>query len=349
MSDRRASLPRLAVAAATVILSTSWIAAPQASAQEAVVLTDENFRAEPNGTILGRLEQGTRLTIVEQDGSWARATLEGFVWTASMQLRDEDGFDLIITEGDGENIRDEPSGRIAGRLGTGTRLEELERIPGWVRVRRTGWIWVPSIDILVAEAAEPSRAEEELDADAPEAGAPSIDTTEWLRIGDAEVEVRAEPDGDPVALAIPPADVRVLSEEGNWVRVRLEGWVWRPDLEGAAEPDEAAVLRGVDAAALRSDPAAYRGRVVEMELQFVSLESAEQVRTDFYQGEPFLLTRSLGGERSFVYVAVPPERRDEMVTLVPLETIRVLGRVRAGAAAFTGNPIVDLLEVERVR
>jgi hypothetical protein len=105
----------------------------------------------------------------------------------------------------------------------------------------------------------------------------------------------------------------------------------------------------VEVARLTADFATLRGRLVELTLQFISLERAEQVRTDFYEGEPFLLTRSLDGQRSFVYVAVPPERLSDLRALVPLETVRVVGRLRSGAAAFTGSPIVDLVEIERVR
>ena len=35
---------------------------------------------------------------------------------------------------------------------------------------------------------------------------------------------------------------------------------------------------------------------------------AERIRTDFYEGEPFLLARGPADENAFVYVAVPPER-----------------------------------------
>ncbi|MDH3423631.1 MAG: hypothetical protein OEN00_11610, partial [Gemmatimonadota bacterium] len=67
------------------------------------------------------------------------------------------------------------------------------------------------------------------------------------------------------------------------------------------------------------------------------------------RGEPFLLTRFGGPEGPFVYVAVPPEREAEVEGLVPLERIRVTARVRTGASALTGTPIVDLLNLERSR
>ncbi|MEX0935679.1 MAG: hypothetical protein WD013_02165, partial [Gemmatimonadota bacterium] len=97
-----------------------------------------------------------------------------------------------------------------------------------------------------------------------------------------------------------------------------------------------------------TDPDRYRGHLLRMELEFISLEEAEQVRTDFYEGEPFLLTRSPGAERRFVYVAVPPDWMVQAESLTPLEGVRIVGRIRSGAAALTGSPILDLVELERL-
>jgi glycosyltransferase involved in cell wall biosynthesis len=68
-----------------------------------------------------------------------------------------------------------------------------------------------------------------------------------------------------------------------------------------------------------------------------------------YAGEPFLLARALDQERTFVYVAIPEGRLAEVQALAPLERIRIVGRARSGAAAFTGSPILDLMELARVR
>jgi len=98
---------------------------------------------------------------------------------------------------------------------------------------------------------------------------------------------------------------------------------------------------------LTGDPSAHIGRVVSWSLQFISLERAEEIRTDFRRGEPFLLARFGGPEGPFVYVAVPPERLAEVEGIVPLERIRVTARIRTGASALTGTPIIDLLSLER--
>ena len=94
-------------------------------------------------------------------------------------------------------------------------------------------------------------------------------------------------------------------------------------------------------------PERYRGRVVSWELQFISLERAERIRTDFFEGEPFLLTRPAQGEGPFVYVAVPAERLFELEGLVALERITITGRIRVGSSTLTGSPILDLIELRR--
>lgn len=137
----------------------------------------------------------------------------------------------------------------------------------------------------------------------------------------------------------------MLAREGNWARVQIEGWTWLPESEAGL--GEEAVETELTPEAVVAGAGEYTGLVVQWELQFISMESAESVRTDFYEGEPFLLTRSVDGAEIFVYVAIPPERRDELSGLSPLEKIRVIGRIRTGAASLTGSPILDLLELDR--
>lgn len=317
---------------------------PALEAQEAVVRVEENLRAEPNGTVLGRLEPGTRVVVEGGEGNWTRVTLEGYVWTASLQVLREGGFDLVVSASGGENFRDEPSGRVAARLETGTRLEEIERVPGWIRVRRTAWIWSPSL--LADETGEAGPAVEQAVPAGEDAEREAPQRDRWVRASDRGAAILTAPDGDTLALTRAGSELRMLDREGRWVRVQLDGWVWWPDGE-VEEAGEDAQPQRITASDLAAEPDRYRGRVVEMELQFISLERAERVRVDFYEGEPYLLTRALGAERVFVYVAVPPRELDAMRRFTPLERLRVVGRVRSGAAELTGNPILDMLELER--
>ena len=127
----------------------------------------------------------------------------------------------------------------------------------------------------------------------------------------------------------------------------MEGWSWAP-LGVASDSVGSGIVTEVTPEEVLENPDAYRGQVVSWELLFISQEEAERVRTDFFEGEPFLLTRATSADRAFVYVAIPPERRAEVEGLIPLERIRVVGRIRTGAAALTGSPILDLMELTRL-
>jgi uncharacterized protein YgiM (DUF1202 family) len=340
----------------------------------AVVETEANFRAVPNGEVVGRLAPGTRVTLVQEQDQWSQVTLEGYVWERSMQILQEDGFDLVISESGGENLREEPAGRIAGQLVRGTLLEELGRTPGWVRVRRTAWIWGASLAVEDASALPdpPADSPEPEDPDpeeAPPADAPPVEPaptepapTEappapaeappaqeegWLRTPGGGIDLRAGPEREAVGRAEAGTDLRVLAREDGWARVQLEGWVRLDGDEASADAPPSGGL--VTVADLRNDPARFEGREVELELQFISLERAEAIRTGFEEGEPFLLTRGDGGQRSFVYVAVSSGWLEQVEGLAPLDRLRIRGRVRVGAARFTGNPILELLDLERLR
>ncbi len=337
------SLTSILRAAAVPALLVNLTATP-AVGQVAVVEVAENFRVEPNGDILGTLEAGATLSVVGQGQAWVEVTLEGWVWMRSLQTTEHTQYDLRVSSPQGENLRAEPQGTILDRLNRATLLEQLGEQPGWARIRRTGWVWRASVRI--EEGGAPAGVREPSPEVSPATPPPTTD--QWMRAGMEGFSVLAGPDGDTLGHLRPGAEVPILARQGSWVRVRMEGWVWLP---AAAEEAEEAP-EGVDLAALSprqviAEPAAYRGRVVEWVLQFVSLEEAENVRTDFYEGEPFLLTRTVDGDIGFVYVAIPPERIGEVQGLIPLERIRVVGRIRTGAAALTGNPLLDLLELYR--
>jgi hypothetical protein len=347
MSTALGSVPALlAVALATH--------AADASAQSSArVSSDENFRREPNGVILGRLAAGAPVRVLERSGNWVQADVEGWVWLASLQASDAD-LDLVVSVAGGENLRDAPSGAVVGRLEEGTLLEELGREPGWAQVRRRGWIWSASVADATAAAPAPSPARP-TPAATPATGRPAAPAgpaasrpAGFTTVGANGAPLLTAPDGDTLALVRPARDLQVVSREGNWARVRIEGWVWMPAGAAADEPVTTAPSALVPAD-LTADPVAHVGRVVSWALQFISLERAEEIRTDFRQGEPFLLCRFGGPEGPFVYVAVPPERLTQVQGLVPLERIAVTARVRTGASSFTGTPIVDLLSLEGAR
>lgn len=322
-----------------LLVALLWLCAEGVEAQGTARLRlDENFRRTPNGEVLARLNGGVAMQVVARQGNWVQMDLEGWMWMRSLQVSRDAAFELVVSEPEGENLRDAPSGVILGRLERGTLLEEIRRVPGWILIRRRGWVWGAS----VAEVTDAPAAV------SPTSSIPSTPSasrpTGFTGVGAAGAVILTAPDGDTLATAAPGAELEVTARQGNWVRVRVEGWIWQPDMPtpedggepGALSPDDVAVR-----------PEAYAGRVVSWRLQFISQEKAEAIRTDFFEGEPFLLCRfgSEGGQ--FVYVAVPPDRLGEVEGLVPLEYLTVTARVRTGASVLTGTPIVDLLSVVR--
>lgn len=315
----------------------------------------ENLRAAPNGPRIGTVEPGTELRLGRRDGDWIEATLEGWIWIRSLQMLERGRYDLVVSVEGGENVRSRPSGPVIARVDRDTVLEELERVPGWIRARRTGWIWMPSLEVSGDVDPEGDPETSETQADAPDPGAargegdertpPTSEapSSRWRRAGERGAAVLTGPDGDTLAVTRPRAELEILGREGSWARVRVEGWTWLPPRDESADTT---VLRGVTPREVVAEPDRYRGGLVEWELQFISLERAEPIRTDFYEGEPFLLTRARA-EGTFVYVAVPADRLGEVEGLTPLETITVVGRVRTGSAALTESPILDLLELVR--
>jgi len=293
-------------------------------AQTGTVRIKDNLRATPNGAVVAVLEPGLSLTIADRQVDWLEVQLEGWVWMRSLQVAQSGSYDLVVSAVRGENMREQPAGGIVGRLGAGARLEEQERIPGWVRARRRGWIWAESVKV---EDAAPG----------PPAAPPSASTD------GAGSAILAGPNGDTLARMHPGTQLQILARQGSWARVRVEGWTWLPKSELA--PDT--VVARMDPAVLLADPESYRGRVVSWDLQFLSIERAERIRTDFFEGETFLLTRHDGG--GYVYVALSEEHLAEAGTLLPLERITVVGRVRSPASALTGSPILDLRDIVRAR
>jgi hypothetical protein len=314
---------------------------PSAAAQApARVATEDNLRKDPNGTILARVQAGAPLTLMSTQGTWSEVELEGWMWSASLRGTDRDGFDLVVSAEDGENLRDAPRGEMQAWVLEGALFDEVERQPNWIRVKRRAWMWKPSVEEVEDVPQRPAPA-----AASPATGPPAAPSG-FATAGAGGAAILSAPGGDTVGTTIPRAELQVVARQGSWARVRLEGWTWLPPGDSVVAGGDPGTLTPAD---LRRDPQGSAGRLIAWQLQFISLERAEKVRTDFFEGEPFLLTRYGGADGPFVYVAVPAERVAEMGGLVPLELVSVTARVRTGASSLTGTPIVDLVSLERTR
>jgi hypothetical protein len=343
---------RSAVRTTLAALFLGLAAAPGLAQSVRLAVPEENFRKEPrvsSGNRLATVLEGAVMAVEEREGRWHRVTLEGWIWRPSVSPDDREGMDLVVSKAGGENLRERPDAgsRRVAILERGMLLDSLETSGSWVRVRRTAWIWSGSVSELsgrpdaeripavAAEGPTPAPATEE-----PRPAEAGRSLPDRLVVTEAPVRLLVSPEGDTIAVLRPGADVAVLARQGEWARVRLEGWVWEPS---TLPSDSAAATDSLTAADLRANPEQFVGRRVRWSVQYVSLERAEAVRTDFYEGEPFLLARPLDRSQGFVYVAVPPELLPAVERLRPLQTIQILGRVRTGRSALMGVPILDLL------
>ncbi|MDT8436868.1 MAG: SH3 domain-containing protein [Gemmatimonadota bacterium] len=344
----RATLHRCAVRILVLGLVAGLAPSPARSqSAPAVRLTvpEENFRKEPRvsaGNRLATVLEGTVMALEGRDGRWRQVALEGWIWRPSVSPDDREGFDLVVSKAGGENLRERPDAgsRRLAVLERGMLLDELERQGNWVRVRRVAWIWSGSVTETSRVPGPPpdgaGRAPPAAGSDpAPDAPAALPD---HLVVGDAPLRLHVSPEGDTLGVLRSGTDVAVVERRGEWARVSLEGWVWVP---GTLPSDSATA--GLTPADVRANPDRFRGRLVRWTLQVIALERAEAVRTDFFEGEPFLLTRPADQSEGFVYVAVPPELLEEAQALRSLSKIDVLGRVRTGRSAVLGVPILDLV------
>lgn len=348
-------VPPLALLPALLVLGAAptLLSPASASAQTVeVTVEEENFRQEPMGKRLATVRQGTRLRVVGSEGRWRQVVLEGWIWTPSVQASDRAGYDLVVAADGGENLRRRPSGdaRVEARLLEGFLLTSVGERGDWTRVRRTGWMWMPSMRPVEGGTGEgdasgdAGRRGAGSDRGAGRAGAGDGDSAarDRLVVQDGPARLHLSPDGDTVGVARPDADLEVLERRGEWVRVRLEGWVREADV---APLDSADVAADLTPAEVKANPDRYTGRRVRWSVQFVSLERAEAVRTDFYEDEPFLLARPAdSGFSGFVYLAVPPEMLPQVQELKPLQEIEVLARIRTGRSALMGAPVVDVID-----
>ena len=325
-----------------LLLSPLWPAAAEAQTTARVRVAEENFRREPNGTALATVLRGAELAVVGEQGSWVQVDLDGWIWAASVARTDRSGYDLRVGASGGENLRARPQGPIKARLLEGSLLERISADGKWYHVKRRGWIWKASLDMT---AGTPPAAPESSDAAAaPESAAAGATPEPALLTAATSLVVYATPDGDTIALFQPGAQAQVLGRTGDWVRVRVDGWVYGPAaLDSALNLADSGDLTPGQ---LRADPGRYKGALVRWRVQIVSLRRAERARTDFEEGEPFLLARGAAGDVGFVYLAVPEGLLQRAEGLRPLEYVTVVGRVRTGRSSQVGSPVIDLTDIE---
>jgi hypothetical protein len=317
--------------------------APLAAQEQVRIAAQTPLLKTPDATILGRVERGTTWTQGRVDRKAVEITVEGWIFASSLGATTREGFNAIVNDGQGQNLRADPrpDGRLLGRFGGGALVQRLETKDGWARVRRQAWVArlaVSAPPAAPATTATPS-APPAQSAPAPAPAAPS-------NLGDGSranaprgATMMATPGGEVVGTLAPKSDVRVLARANGWMRVRIDAWVPDSSLETSA----AGAAAGVTAAEVRGDPARWIGQIVDWRLQVVAVQVGDGLRPELPEGKPYLLTRGPLPESGFVYVTVSQEQAQRYRDAAPLQEIVARVRIRAPASKYLPTPVVELI------
>jgi hypothetical protein len=327
-----------------------WLLFPfQLVAQHTTQISaDARLRKEPDGIALFSLPAGTSVQTRRARGAWYEVVVEGWIFSQSTAPTRRDGYDLVVTPGEGENIRREPNGGVIGRARSGALLRKLETRGGWIHVSRDGWIPREAIAPIESGAISPGvSADTPLvqgtgapPASSPPAppAAPGKPAADPDRVQAArETAVYAAPEAAQFGTVQAGTPTRVLGRSGEWVRVQLEGWVRAGDLQSAS----GATVTTVTSAEVRSDPSRYLGRTVEWRLQLIAVQTADELRTEMPKGQNYLLTRGPLPEPGFVYVTVSDAQAAEFRTAAALQEMTLRVTIKAARSKYLTTPIVE--------
>jgi hypothetical protein len=338
------------------------LAAGPVAAQDQRHLSDStDLHRDPEGAPLVSLPAGTPIETGAAKGDWREAAVEGWIFSPSTSPTKRDGYDLVVTSDEGENLRRNPNGPVVGRVREGTLLERVGKQGKWFQVRREGWVPRSAVAARQGQAKPATQGQGQQAAPAqgqqgaakqPTAVAPTKARTAPAAVaptGPAEgVEVSREtglaraPDSTPYATLQPGIPARVLGRSGEWVRVQLDGWIKEADLK----PADNGVLREVSAEEVQKTPARFVGQPLEWRLQLIAVQVADELRPEIPTGHPYLLTRGPLPEPGFVYVTVPDTMVARFRALRPLTELTLRVSLTAARTRYLATPVADLLSVE---
>jgi hypothetical protein len=305
------------------------------------ISSDTRLRKEPDGVPLVTLPAGTEVETKTARGDWHEVVVEGWIFSSSTSPTKRDGFDLVVSAADGENLRDSPNGEVVGRVRNGALLRKLETSGGWTHVSRAGWVPRDAVaPQATVDTPAVAQAPSTPSAPAPSSVPPSKPVADNDRAAVShETGLLATPQGGQYGILQTGAPLRIVGRSGEWVRVQTEGWVREGDLEEAS----GGALTGITAADVRSDPARYVGKIVEWRLQLIAVQTADELRTEIPRGQKYLLTRGPLPEPGFVYVTVSETQAAEFRTLPALQELTLRVTIKAAKTKYLTTPVVEFV------
>lgn len=287
-----------------------------------------DFVKDPDGTLLGRLAAGAPVTLGKLQSGWQEVTLDG--WIAASALRDDarEGFDVSVAPAEGAVIRAAAgTGATLGTARTGALFNVVAKQAQWVHVRRTAWV-------SAAALKPPAPAKADTAAKVPAAAGGGAAATTTLMGGSA---LAAGPGGTALGSLEAPISVQVLEHRSGWAHIQLDAWVRDGALGDAPPPGS------ITAADIRSQPDRYVGQTVEWTLQVIAVETADELRPELPQGQPYVLARGPLPETGFVYLVITTADKAAFTGLQPLAKIRVRATIRAGKTRYLPVPVLNFV------
>jgi hypothetical protein len=330
------------------VVALLLLAGPAWGQEERRLQAPTDLHRDPDGAPLVSLPAGAEVEAGKADGDWRQVTVEGWIYRPSTSPTKRDGFDLIVSSEEGENLRRAPNGPIVGRAREGTLLERVGERGKWFRVRRDGW--VPQEAVPAKKAADPTRQgrtsgrADSVSDRAPAAATrgaalppptASVEGVETMR----ETGLSRAPDSAAMTSLPAGTAARVVGRSGEWVRVQVEGWVRESDVK----PAQAGVLAGISAAEIRATPERFVGQTLDWHLQVIAVQVADELRPEMPSGQPYLLTRGPLPEPGFVYVMIPPDRVAEFRALPALHEMTLRVRLKAARTRYLATPVAELV------
>jgi hypothetical protein len=298
-----------------------------ASQEQVTTIQAGSFQRSPSGVQLGSILAGAPVVADSTAGNWRHILLQGWIFTASTRADRREGFDVSVRVAPTENLRIEPNGTVIARLAEGALLRRVRTRGGWTLVQREGWI--------------PSRTLPE-DRTVPVAATTDyVPDTSRVEVATPTTAFMQQPEGAAVGALEEGTPAQVVARAGEWARVRVEGWVHQDSLR----PVAGGALVGVTAAEVRANPERYVGREVDWKLQFVAIQTADELRPEIPVGQRYLLTRGPAPEAGFVYVIIDQAELGRFRALQPLQDLTMRVRILAPRTKYLPNPVVQLLVI----
>ena len=340
-----------------MLVAVLVLAAAAAAQEETALAAPADLYKDPEGVPLVSLPAGAPVEAGRARGGWHPAVVEGWIFTESTERTRRDGFDLVVTPDEGENLRSSPNGPVVGRVREGTLLERVgqkgrldpgppegvDSEEGDRDVTRQGSAGEDrsgpgARDRTAADVAEAARTRGAASPAAPPAvdgGGERIQTAR-------ETPLAAAVEGGTLGTLQGGTPARVLARSGDLVKVQVEGWI----PADAIAPSDSGAMVGVTAEEVARRPEPLRrpdGRVARPG----DRDQGSGRAPERDAARPAVSSDPRTPARARVRLRDHSRVREaaEFESLPPLQELVLRVNIRAARTKFLTTPVAELVSV----